>query len=134
MSTVLEYQPGTLVRARGREWVVLPGSNQEIFTREEFIQDHAQRIDIDGRTDFRISPGNLLWRHIGGSSDNGAGLREIPAFEDFRQPEVGELRLVAFEFSVRTDPSDTWCQDDIAGFDVSMQNMPRMCMLDGFSQ
>lgn len=31
MSTVLEYRPGTLVKARGREWVVLPGSNQEIL-------------------------------------------------------------------------------------------------------
>ncbi|HNB24910.1 MAG TPA: hypothetical protein PKZ32_20985, partial [Candidatus Melainabacteria bacterium] len=32
MSTpVLEYRPGTLVRARGREWVVLPGSTKDVL-------------------------------------------------------------------------------------------------------
>lgn len=32
MSTpILEYRPGTLVRARGREWVVLPGSTKDIL-------------------------------------------------------------------------------------------------------
>ncbi len=32
MSDALQYQPGSLVQARGREWVVLPGSSPEILS------------------------------------------------------------------------------------------------------
>lgn len=31
MSTVITYAPGSLIRARGRDWIVLPGSSDEIL-------------------------------------------------------------------------------------------------------
>lgn len=54
MTTDLMYGPGELVRARGREWVVLPGSGEDILNlrpiagTERDVQVLSRSLEIDG--------------------------------------------------------------------------------------
>jgi len=56
MTTDINFAPGELVRARGREWVVLPGSSDDIMSlrplagSEREVQVLSRSLEIDGIT------------------------------------------------------------------------------------
>ena len=46
MSTAILSKPGTLIQARGREWVVLPDSTDDLLARELLDRGEIHRLAV----------------------------------------------------------------------------------------
>ena len=88
------------------------------FTRQQLVQNHAQRKNVAATVQTMAFSANLFGRHIGGCSRDRV-LLQIIFFAD-RQPKVRHIRCVGFVF-----------QQNIGGFDVAMDEPPVVSMLQG---
>ena len=86
---------------------------------EQLVEDRAQAIDIRCRRELLGMAGGLLGRHVGwGAEQRGRPGDVIAAFDDFGQPEVGDVRLAVC------------VHQEVGGLEVAVENAVFVRIMD----